>query len=516
MDTTRTSTWKAESEEHSGSSDEVVGLRKLLRAHAKRLGYVAFFLVLTIGAYRDYVVLFSSPTAVGLDGYYYVLQVDGLRNGGLFFTTPTPVILYFLAFISFFLGDTIIAIKVGTIVLEVLLCLGIGGLLIRLTKSWPLGILGAGYSALAGLHRFMIGEFVNNLGAISFIVATIFCLESARQSTKKRCWFTASLICFLIAIGSHRSAAVIFVGIGLGACWGIALRKATRRRNRWVLLALLGLFVLIYFSPYLALLQPFMHLPDHLMRELSVNPRWPVTRSTMFDVVSLVLTAPLILGIVIKKGWNGGTEQFHVLVPGLVFFSITLNLNVFVNPHLISFGTVGRLQTLMYLQVALFVPYAIWLLGQTNRLHAAYATAFAVPLLLLSMYADLPPGLRPEYLTYRERLIQALQSGVPDIPRDSVIVAAHGEQFVITALTGLSSQQKLSPTKAESTYWLLHQLPPSLVKPPVKSLKFQIDGSPSVLIRNEELWQLWPQLSPGVQQRMLLWNVTLRQYFRER
>ncbi len=74
MDTTHTSTWKPQSQDHSGSSDELVGLRKHIGTHAKRLSYLGFFLVLTVGAYSDYVVLFSSPAAVGLDGYYYVLR----------------------------------------------------------------------------------------------------------------------------------------------------------------------------------------------------------------------------------------------------------------------------------------------------------------------------------------------------------------------------------------------------------------------------------------------------------
>jgi hypothetical protein len=220
--------------------------------------------------------------------------------------------------------------------------------------------------------------------------------------------------------------------------------------------------------------------------------------------------------IVIKKSWHGVTDQFHPLVPGLAFFSIVLNLSVFVNPELIAFGALGRLQTLMYLQVALFVPYAIWLLGQTNRQYAAYATAFSIPLLILSVYTHLPPGLQPEYLRNRERLIRALPASVADIPPDSVIVAAHGEQFVITSLTGIPSRHVLSQTKAESTYWMLHQFPASLVRPPVRSLMSQTDGSPSVLISNDELWQLWPQMSPGLQERMIIRNVTLREYFNDR
>lgn len=42
------------------------------------------FVILTVFLWRDYSLLFQSPLAVGIDGYFYVLQVDSIVNNELY------------------------------------------------------------------------------------------------------------------------------------------------------------------------------------------------------------------------------------------------------------------------------------------------------------------------------------------------------------------------------------------------------------------------------------------------
>lgn len=485
--------------------------------HAERLKYVAFFLVLFAGAYNDSLTLFSSPAAVGLDGYYYVLQVDGLSKGKLLYPAHAPLVFYYLTGLRFLTGDTVDAIKAGTIILEVLLCLGIGLLLIRVTGSWWLGALGAGYAAFAGLHYFMIGEFVNNLGALALIVAAVFCFESARRSTSnKRTWLAFSLVSLLAAAGSHRSTPFLLMAVGLAVCWAYALRRAARARNVWALLAVSSVIPVLYFVPYLALVQTLVQLPGSLAQELSTRPHWPVTPYTIFDAVSILWAAPLILAVTIRENWKQEIEGVHLLFPGLAFLGIIVNLSAFVRPDLIAYGVLGRLQTLMYLQVALLVPYAIHLLRKTSGRHAAYAVAFSIPLLALGTHTEPPSGLRPQYLRDRERLIKALPSGVEGIAPGSLIVAPHGDQFVITSATGIAAQNSWPKNwDRSSVYWMLRQFPPDLAKPPVKPLSSRTDGSLNVLVRDDDLGRLWGQMSPGARQRILLGNFPLKSHLTE-
>jgi hypothetical protein len=479
--------------------------------------HLIFFTVPWIAAYRDFATLFGSSAAVGLDGYYYVIQVDALARGALFFPSHTPLVLYFLSALQLPIGNSIIAIKIGVIILEILLCLGVGGLLVRTTGSWWLGSVGVAYAAFAGLHFFMIGEFVSNLGGLAFFVATLFCFQSARQSSRRWWWLVTSLLFFLMALGSHRSSLLLLAGLCLAAGFILALRQAISKRNWWALIAISIALLGIYFSPYLALIQPFIALPQRLTEELSLRPRWPVTIYTVFDVISILLAAPSILVITIKEYWKRGTDRIHPVFPSLALVSLLLNLNLFVKPDLIAYGVIGRLQMLAYLQVALLVPYAVWLFAKKKRSYGAYASAFSIPLLIFGAGTKLPPGLQPDYLKDREKLIGAARTAVKNIPPDSIIVAAHGDEFVVTSVTGVSSQHS-RPTldKAAPIYWLLAQLPPDFDEVHAVPVGGSTDGLRRVLIRDDDFWPVWDKIGSLRQRRILLNNLPLKQYIMHR
>src|ERR1041385_2276171 len=70
---------------------------------------------------RDLTLLLSYPVAAGLDGYYYVLQVDEfLKLGRFYFPSNTPFVFLFLAGIRLLTGDTVLAVKIGGVALHAL------------------------------------------------------------------------------------------------------------------------------------------------------------------------------------------------------------------------------------------------------------------------------------------------------------------------------------------------------------------------------------------------------------
>src|SRR5689334_11522463 len=103
---------------------------------------VALSLLLLTAFWVDLTALTQYPTAVGVDGYYYVLQVNHLRStGNLYFATPTPLVIYFLAALKSLIPETVLAIKVGACLLQVLLILGLCLLVRELTGSFALGLV---------------------------------------------------------------------------------------------------------------------------------------------------------------------------------------------------------------------------------------------------------------------------------------------------------------------------------------------------------------------------------------
>src|SRR5690349_15033353 len=108
------------------------------------LPWALLLLVLVLSALRDAYILFSYPVAVGVNGYFYVLQINQVANSGhLFFPTHTPLPIYLLTALRFLTGNAVAAIKVFGLLLQAALCLGVFALTGSTLRSVWLGLLGA-------------------------------------------------------------------------------------------------------------------------------------------------------------------------------------------------------------------------------------------------------------------------------------------------------------------------------------------------------------------------------------
>ena len=143
-----------------------------MRPLSSVIAFLIFAVILGFIFWQDSNLLFQTPVSVGIDGYYYVLQINSLREefGHFYFLTNTPLVLYFLTAISFLTSDTILAVKIGAIILQVLLCLGVAALLIATTKNAWLVVLGVFLSAFSVLHLYFLSEFLSNLGALVCLI----------------------------------------------------------------------------------------------------------------------------------------------------------------------------------------------------------------------------------------------------------------------------------------------------------------------------------------------------------
>jgi hypothetical protein len=140
------------------------------RSGARR-SLAALLLIVAAGAWSDAATLFSSPYAMGADGYYYVLQIkELLTTGHFYFPIRTPLILYALSGISYLTGDPVASVKVASVVLHSALCLGLFALIAATTRSLWLGVVGGLLTVVSGTHFYMVVEFINQLGALTLLV----------------------------------------------------------------------------------------------------------------------------------------------------------------------------------------------------------------------------------------------------------------------------------------------------------------------------------------------------------
>jgi hypothetical protein len=179
-----------------------------------------------------------------------------------------------------------------------------------------------------------------------------------------------------------------------------------------------------------------------------------------------------------------------VVLGGLAVWSIIITLNPFISSEQGFLAIGGRLRTLAYIQVAIIVPAVISELRKPPR-KVLFAFAFFVTSMMIwsAVVKPLPFGAHPDFLERRGRLVKGLRSTEMPLKTNSLIIAAHGDQFVVTSITGIKSQQTFPTTQPDvDIYWLLSKIPPQLVDSSETIISTQNDGYQTILIKHDEIF----------------------------
>jgi hypothetical protein len=420
----------------------------------KVLAISVLLIILVAGVVRDAQLLFRHDVAVGIDGYYYVLQIDSLKhNHRLYFSTRTPLVLYFLTFISYVENNSVAAIKTGGLLLHVLLSLGIFALILTTTRKPWLAVLGSGLITVSGLHLYMIAEYINALGALMFLVWSAYFVVRWTQ-TRRPMWIALFIISLTAAFFSHQLA----VGITSIAAISLLLFRGliSFRFNGKMAVAALIAIVVSYFAPALVKAQAVVDIPDRLRTELTAIPQWPLSQASLPETLMLALLVPLTLILLLGPNRVRASSAAGTIVGLVAIWSLLVTLNPFLNQANGWTGIVGRIRGLAYIQLAVILPGAIWLMLPTWRTFATYLLAAVPPFAILTTLSPLPLGLRDEGLLRRERLVQQFPYHKGEIPDDSFVIASHGDQFLVSSTLGIASQRLPPPSDAHpNVYWLL-------------------------------------------------------------
>ncbi|MGI8641506.1 MAG: hypothetical protein ACR2MG_16370 [Pyrinomonadaceae bacterium] len=418
--------------------------------------FLTFAAILGFAVWQDSNLLFQSPVSVGIDGYYYVLQVNSLREfGHLYFPTNLPLVLYFLTAISFLTSDAIFAVKLGAIILQVLLCLGAAALLQTTTKNAWLAAFGVFLIAFSVLHLYFLSEFLSNLGALMCLIWSAFGIIRTLQ-TKKKPWLVFSGLMLFAAILSHRSAFGLIILISFAVLFAyLWLNYTTNTKQRFIF----GLIILLLLvSPFVLAWQTLFTLPIWLSSELSKYPQNPFRSLNLMESLMLLIASGATLIILCAKPEVLRKSLSGLILLSIVVWSLLVTLNPFLNHQTGITGIVARLDALAYLQAAIAIPLLLSLLFPYSKKFAFVVVGLLLPLLILRLFAPLPLGLRTEYLQTREKLIRELSVMRRQICEKPFIIAPHGEQFLIMATIGVPSQQKPPlENQYQCVFWLIHQ-----------------------------------------------------------
>jgi hypothetical protein len=465
---------------------------------SRRLPWIMLLVILAAVAGREAALLWRYPVAVGIDGYYYVLQINHLgETGRVYFSTLTPLVIYLLTGLTHLTHDAVTSIKVGEVLLDILLGLGVFGVLAKLIRSLWAAMLGSFLALVPQSHFFMSGEYLNHLAAIVFLMWSGWAFLRAVE-TRQLLWTLIGGALLITATFSHRSALpTVFTLAGSGL-----LLRCLIGRGRPRLAALLGISVL-WFVPGLIAAQPIIAVPLSWQRDLSIRPHWPFLTPVIPEQVMLAISSIVLLYWIWKRTRGTPATAFDTVFGAIAIWSLVVTFNPFLNSQALLSGLPGRLRILASVQLALIVPALLWLGYSVRRQLFFYFAALLLPLLILSAMAPLPYGLQPAFLSRRVQLIDALKLHSNELDRNSLIVARHGDQFVITSTIGIPAQRE-PPAGAEGrkVYWLLEEVSDQFLQE--ESLILINDGDKATLLSEESTLSRRLQAMSSEQRRQLL------------
>lgn len=402
-------------------------------------------------AVYEYRILNTTEAAVGVDGYYYVLQVQSLLDTGRpYYQTITRFPIYTFAALAGISGNTIGSIKVASVLLHMLLCLGVFAILQSTTRNNWLGLIGSCVLLFPTSRFYLLAEFLNQLTAVTLLVWSGWTLIRAMQ-TGRRLWFVLSAVLGTAALFSHKSASVIVVTIVAS----IAAVRWLQRDKRRAAVAVSGV-VICAFAPAIIAAQKLFAVPQWLQSQVSAYPQNPVRTPFLADGILLIIVSVVLLIVLLRTGNGLG---FNRIFAALALWSLIVTMNPFLNPSALLSGLAGRLRVVSHVQLGLLLPLLICILWSAHKRTAYYLVLIAVILLFASGRRPWPRVLQPEYLSSRNSLIRALKDNSAALAPNSIVIARHGDQFVVTATLGLASQQ--TPPREglyQNFYWLLNDV----------------------------------------------------------
>jgi len=461
-------------------------------------------LLVSLTAWHDSRLLFQTSVPVGVDGYYYIQQINTLRSEGrLFYPTNTPLVLYLLTASTFFISNTVLGIKICALILHLCLTLGVMALVTTITRNVWFGLCGSLVTGFSGLHLYLISEFLNNLGAMAFLIWGAWSIAKYAIE-KKVIWLFVGVPLLVAAILSHRSITGLIILYG----FNLYLAYLITRNSRHSMLVLPAIWFM-FATPLLLAWQPFVVVPQQLGNEVLRAPALPLRPVDLAESCILIglMAATLVVWVRNRPLLNraGG-----LVLISIALGSLLITLNPFLNHRTGIEGIVGRLGVISYLQVAIGVPILLSILFEVSSTNALIAALFVLAFLGLSYFAyfaPIPLSLRASYLRDRENLVFQLPGLRDQLCEKPFIVARHGDQFLVTVVLNVRSQQIIPVAKPECLYWLIYQPPASFLSIPgsirVTSTDFQ-------LVKDENLMQSLRLLGPAQHQQLALANSHLR------
>lgn len=194
------------------------------------LAAAALLALFARGSLVRWELLTASPYPLGVDGYFYPIQVRALLESGHLYYPASPLTFWLMAPLAALTGDPILGAKLGA---------ALGGAAV----AWPAYALGKrlGGGRLPGLVAAVVAvsstgslllcaEFVKNAFGVTFGLAGLAALLAALDAPSRRRWALAALA-FAAALLTHKMATALVLVLGAPPLGLFAVRRLRARRH---------------------------------------------------------------------------------------------------------------------------------------------------------------------------------------------------------------------------------------------------------------------------------------------
>src|SRR5262245_50600145 len=220
-------------------------------------------------------LLSVSPFPLGVDGYFYPIQLRSLLEHGELAYPASPLAFYLMAPFAA-LTDPITGAKLASAVLGAAIAGPAYAVGARLGGSRGAGLVAAALATTSAGSLYLTVEFVKNgIGLTVALTALWLLLRAAERPGRLR--IAAAIACLAAAYATHKMAAAIALGVAIPAgLAGLAARGRLHGRRWLVLAAALAVVGAVALGLGALFPQRFLSASDvALVRGLvSTTPRW--------------------------------------------------------------------------------------------------------------------------------------------------------------------------------------------------------------------------------------------------
>lgn len=348
--------------------------------------------------------------------------------------------LYAASSLAAVVGDTVAALKICSVLFDTILTCGIFALIFTLTLSEWTALAAVAILPFLPSHLYFVGDFTKNLACLAFLIwAAVLLIRSMKY--RNRVTLTIAGLFAIAASLSHKSAIPL-----IGIAFLLSMVSALALRRLWIISSAI---TCLWFLPAFVRFRTGTLMDSVFFHSVPTVSWWAPERLALL-LVSWVLLARLIL----VRDVVGKLTAIVLGAAGL--FAILITVNPLLNQNSDLLG--GRISFTTFLQLALLIP---GLLLSMYRARDFSCEAVVIPCLsFLIVLSTLGPpsalGIRDFYLARRAEMVSNLTSLIGRLdPQRTLVIAPHGDEFLITAVLHVPAQQHWRWFPSETLYWVL-------------------------------------------------------------